>query len=152
MGEGSKFRRQMPKAPEGLNSFGEAVGGDGRLIQPSSSLWEIIVLYYLADCDSPAEWWKNCGFCRKSTKLGTIIVYDRVNNTNSSICDTPLVIVNFVSMTTHSFPVPCKLFSILIIFCSKNASQVKCQHVMPKIANLLTWLKKERYKFIVGAL
>ena len=27
-----------------------------------------------------AKFHKNCGFCGKSTKLGTIIVYDRVNN------------------------------------------------------------------------
>ena len=27
-----------------------------------------------------AEFNKNCGFCGKSTKLGTIIVYDMVNN------------------------------------------------------------------------
>ena len=28
----------------------------------------------------------------------------------------------------------------------------KCQHEMPKNGNLLTWLKKDRCKFIIGAL
>ena len=65
-GEGGKLRRQMPKAPEGVNSFGEAVGGEGSLIQPSSSLPEIIVLYYLADCELNFD----SNFCTVSTRLG----------------------------------------------------------------------------------
>ena len=37
----------MPKAPEDLNSFGEDVGGEGRVIELSSSLPEIIWLCYI---------------------------------------------------------------------------------------------------------
>ena len=45
--EGDKLRRQMPKAPQDLESFEEVVGGEGRVIKLSSSLPEIIWLCYI---------------------------------------------------------------------------------------------------------
>ena len=39
-----------------------------------------VALFLLLVRQIRAEFNKNCGFCGKSTKLGTIIVYDMVNN------------------------------------------------------------------------
>ena len=48
---------------------------------------------------SPAEWWNNCGVYRKSTKFGTMIVYDIMKNIGYGLHPIIPNTVDFISYT-----------------------------------------------------